>query len=484
MNLKSRILNVRSAFFLALILRAAYLVYNYSLHLPLVWEDGTLGGLCGAEMLSGRSISVPISLEDCRVVLQFGNYGMSMVHLVVAFLFGKSSLWALSILQSCLDAMLIFPLSQIGQYFGERTKISVAFLYAIWPVAIFMAAVPNWYFYLNAGAIVFSYYFIESVLIELKFSTWLKMGLLLFVVASCRQTFFMFPAIFSLFLLLRLITKKIDIVFSMSRVAFLASLILLSLSTYNYINFRISNGTSKGRDNWSHSFFMGVGERENYFMKENQLDGSDQSVTNWYIRKSGDTRNFFPAEDEIYKKWLKNSAIQFIVLNPCLYLELYLKRLLGILFPNFRIGVAADVDAVAQLESPMKRGERLSIVKTPKRFTAAGLFRLFQLDHSYFAAFVVRILVMILLPLGMFLGIVFASAQQRSFIFLLATPLVGIAAVLSFIRLPNWDHAACWSLMLPVTCFGFLSTISKFEKVFELKFQKQRFFSFMSIHLY
>ena len=454
-------------FLFALGLRLAYFIYNLNLDIPHVWFETTLFSLRIAEHIMGVVPSLDFDLERAKLCYNFDFRGVAFIHMALIWLFGKSSLNAVVLIQILLDACAVFFIGSIAHRLsGERLAKWAAIAYAMFPVAIYMTGTATWHTWINVGMIILSWALIEMWHCTTepepfqKRRYWFYASILLLtilILPHFRVTILFFVSFFSVWSLLpclkmqRTKDKALPLLMYFATCHFVT---LVSILFFYGINVAITGSTAFGRTSYAHSFFMGVGERPNPYAGKHRLDGSDASIIHFYMRETGDQGQFDALSTPRYKEWTRAKMIEFIKENKALYASLICKRIIEMFAPNFRISLVSDTEAMTSAEPESSRQERLSIIRSPGRFSWSSQKRLFQINKIYFFEFWIRIFTMTFLPVGFLLGLLCASGPQKWRFYLLLAPLVYFCVMLAWIRLPNFDHAAAWSVALSASVMG------------------------------
>lgn len=467
-----KIKKIYSVFFLALLVRAAYLAYNVSLDIPHVWFETTLFSLRVAEHLMGVPASIDFSLERAILCYNYDFRGMAYIHMLLIWLFGKSSLNTVTYIQAVLDSSMVFFIAALGQRLaGDKLAKLSALIYALFPLAIYMVGTAVWHTWINAGIIVSTWCFVEMVFESMNHShaassqrpskrllrlAAIAAGIMVIMPHFRVTTIFLygFLAVWSLLRWKRWNIASHSMRPRISLLGLCCLITALGLASYLGTNLLLTGSRSVGRTSYAHSFLMGVGERTNSYATEHQLDGSDGSVMQYYLRETGDTGNFDALSTTRYKEWTRAKVKEFVQTRPMLYLSLIAKRVMEMFFPNFRLTLVADTEAVAAIESPEKKAQRLAIIHSSLKFKPSMQIKLLQLDPVYFFEFWLRIFSVLALSFGLLLALWFGSAIQRFILFLYLGPLIYFCILLTWIRLPNYDHAGAWSALLPGCVLG------------------------------
>lgn len=460
-------------FISALCVRLAYLFFNWKWGYPPVWHNGVMSSLTVAELLTGHAPTYgplsPDALIDAQNNFQYDQRGLVLLHYGLIQLFGQSSLERLQVLQAVFDSLIACLITRTAwQCFGEKIGRRAAILYCVFPLAIYMSAVPSWYTWLNGGIVILGY-FVLALDSRLSFKKnfpmthpWLEWGVisLLFVFLSqFRSTVNFLPWFLMGWLALSaLIVREISVKKMVLPYFLVGGIVLGSFALSNGVlihNYRLV------RSFVAHSFLIGVGQYENPYSKEHLLDSSDQSVYDFYYREgpvpvSPDHKpsSWETVTSSAYTQWTEARMKEFIHGHSGIYAKLVALRLRDILFPNFRVTLFADTDATAKFEDPSIRTVRLQVLRSPDLSWVVKAAEFLKLSKRYFFEVLVRISMMIFFPVGLILAFVLGSRSQRLASFLMAGPLVYLGSTTSLLRLPVFDHAAGWACCFPAVVLG------------------------------
>ena len=181
------------------------------------------------------------------------------------------------------------------------------------------------------------------------------------------------------------------------------AVLLLSAST----NFIVRGEYSPVRSTFGHAFFTGVGQYSNPL----GMRDDDAAPVEWYARETGkkDTNN---GMDPAYNSWLNMRAKEFISDYPVLYGSMVLRRALRIIFPNMAFTLVTDLPSYTRLPRQQELVEmRKSMVVNNGWLSLTTVVQLIKNDPAYVFGLVCRILLMILLPIGLFSAIWLSRAR-------------------------------------------------------------------------
>lgn len=471
------------ALVVALVLRLTYLYLNTSLDLPPIWFSVVHSSLRAAEHFMG----VPLDqVQGLMGVPQAVNHyiheirAFTWIHMADLYIFGKTSLFRLSILGVLLDTISLICVYKCSAMVikPQMRQLShlTAWLYALSPVHIFMSVVPSWYTWLNFGVIYLVYYVLrafESRTINVQMADFLFTSAILIFLSQCRATITMMPFFFAAALML--IYLYSNIFYSVKNKFILrGSLATLGLGILINISYGLSNRIITGefflgRKHIAHSFLMGIGEQKNSFAITNNLDGSDNSVYQYYFDNHLTlSKNHEPTvtafSDVTYREWTRAQVKLFIIKYPVLYLRLILTRVVKQLIPNFRFSLVADVDAYAKNEPLEDRKNRLNLLKIDGDHSLKNILKFLTSSPLFVVDYSLRVIIMIFFPLSLIFGIKNLSklnlaVEERTKFIILLLPMAYMLITLSLIRTPNFDHAAAWSALLPICAAAFLKKV-------------------------
>jgi len=440
-------------FFLALVIRLAYLFYNLSWNLPESWANFARISVVAAETMLGKTPSFPgIPTESAWVAFHFDDRGLALLHMLFYKVFGKSLLLYVQLLNVFIDSLMVFPAIFLGKRLaGEKFGAIVGFAYAAYLPQIFTAVQPLWYAILNAGTFI-----LIAVAVRLYYSSsnggkrayffWSALIFLITISTSqFRSTVVFFPIFIGL----------ISAVFYRSQKKLLVSCFLtggiLTIFGGVTLNKQLAGTSTPMRTNIGHVFFIGVGEFNNPY----GLIEADDSAMNLY-RKSTGKDIFTNGAEGIneFDNWLKKRAIEFLKEHPFLYASMVLRRALKFLFPNYRLQRVADEEAyLANVQKTVTH--RTAITKSGRLFSIQGIKELWGQDKIFFFELIVRGLFFFMLPFGA--GIAVWRMQNRTILPLYLSGLFYGIATLAPLRGPVMNHYSVWSVTLPLVVWGWYS---------------------------
>jgi hypothetical protein len=154
-----------------------------------------------------------------------------------------------------------------------------------------------------------------------------------------------------------------------------------------------------------------------------------------------------------YNTWLSHRAVQFISENPLLYASMVIRRALGIVFPNMPVTVVADKPAYDMTTIELARtASRIKLQKQYGKISPTTIRILVSEDPFYIVGLFGRLLLMVLLPLGVILFLIFS--KRRALGLHTLVPLVYHIITLSPIYATPIILIPPYAAILPVVCIG------------------------------
>lgn len=439
-------------FALALVARLGYFFYNLSWNLPETWPNVAIQSLVAAEAILGRASSYPeFGAEAALNLFRLDDRGLTFFHLFVSFLFGKSSLHFLSVINILLDSTFVFfVIFLFRKIWMEKYAYFAGFFYATFLPQIFISIHPLWYTFLNLGnfsilSLAIWIYTKENPKFRHFFLCAFAVFLVTFFTSQFRSTIIFFP-LFLAVLSILLKGKKLVIFTPLFLGGILAILGSAQLNYYYVGKF------SPTRSNTGHAFWVGVGEFENPL----GIIESDDSVIQFYQKQTGKTLNYSSNDSFLeYENWLKIEAKEFVINHPILYLSMTLRRALKIIFPNFRLQRVADEEAYMNYVQKADAAKRMEITKTGKLFSLSGIVLLWKNFPEFFIELLVRAFYFFSLPFGLLLGFIY-SRNNPLLLLSISGFLYGILTI-SPLRGPVMNHYSIWTITTPIVFWGWLS---------------------------
>ena len=464
-----------SIFLLALVMRAASLVFNeVYLGFEPIWFSQSRSAIILALSELGRA-ALPsdvetyygTSVEQAKLAWPFMDRGLVYVHLILKWVFGQTSYLKLQILQLIIDAFMVFPIAAIGRRLGEdKVVLSSGIFYAIFIPQIWIATMPEYNVWLTYTFIMLTW--LMFVLLETCHQKALGQAVMAaisimvvgFVGAQMRSIAVLAPLGLAGWYWFSQCIQHRTIRIPSSHFKITLAIIFIGIGLVvgsSLVNGLVRGETSPVRSTFGHSFWAGIGQFDNSV----GVRDSDSSVAQFYTQETGisDTGNTGGVE---YNTWLTNKALEFIKNNPTLYFSMVVRRGLMILFPNMPFTIAADTPAYSLQEIEIERVKnRKALQAQHGRLSPALIFELVKSDPAYVIGLLFRVFLLLAFPLGVFGFLVLSPNRIAGMLalFPLAYVLITLAPfyMTPIVLVPA--HAA----VIPVIVAGWLLVFEKFN---------------------
>lgn len=455
---------ILTAFIVALLVRALYLIYLQSLNWPDQWFHVDRASYIMAMHMFGLPISSElqsqlIDLRGAQQEFMLNDPGLTYLYYFVGKLVGHPSFAAVQWLQVAADSCMVFPMAYIGRKLaGVHAGKWAAWSYVFFIPQIHINAMPHYSAWLTYGYILSTALFIfaETGSKTRKWARFTSACLVVFVTSFLRSSISFFGIAYVLLMTAGgLIFRR--------RMAW-SFLVLGLIVSGSFVIARskidLSGEGIPVRSTIAHSLMVGVGQFKNPL----GLVANDGSPFEWYKRENPGSLKHLeqfsaPTNSPEYNAWLMGRFKEFVASYPVLYASMVIRRALMILIPNFKLSPYADIAQYAIMFK--ERNDEITALSAnlSSRSTGLGekfriLWRIGQLELSYVVLLPFRFFFMLVLPIGLFSAL--WRPEGRQFLVAAMTPLLYAVGTVSWVYGPGHLHISAWAAVLPVVVLGWL----------------------------
>ena len=365
---------------------------------------------------------------------QLNDRGLTILYVAMNKIFGQVSYLHIKVFHLVLDALMVAPVMALANRIsGSRGAVFAGIIYALFLPQAQMAVSPDYNSWLGAGMIMMTWLSVR-IIEERQRSMFIVLLCMLVITNYIGNEFRSIVVLFAFgaagwlwlvevsarhTLLLPKACWKPIVAFAIVGVG------VMSISAS--VNYIARGEYSPVRSSFGHAFFTGVGQYENPI----GMSDSDKAPADWYVKETGKT-NINSTLDQTYNAWLGKQAKAFVVEYPALYSSMVARRAASILFPNMAFTLVTDLPSYTLLPRQKELVKmRKAVVAEHGWASIATLIHLIKEDLSYLVGLGFRVLLLIILPIGIFSAIWLAKSRAVSVFALL--PLAYGIITLSFV---------------------------------------------------
>lgn len=383
---------------------------------------------------SGFEDVFKITSADAMQSWFLNDRGLIFLYVLMHKIFGHVTYLHIEIFHLFIDALVVVPVMWLSNRIaGTKGAIVSGVIYALFLPQAQMAVSPDYNSWLGGLMIVMTW--LTAMLVEAKQkSKFIGLLCALIIVNFIGNEFRSVIALFSFgaagwFWLVsmgvhRTLLLPAERWTSIVALAATGIVVLLLSSTSNYM---VRGEYSPVRSTFGHNFFTGVGQFKNPI----NMRDSDAAPVEWYTRETGitDTNN---GMDPAYNLWLNEQAKKFVSEYPVLYSSMVLRRALRIVFPNMAFTLVTDLPSYTLLPRQRELVKmRKLLVENHGWLSKKTFVQLIKNDPAYVFGLGIRVLLLMLLPIGLLSAICLARSRAAAIFFTL--PLAYGILTLSFV---------------------------------------------------
>lgn len=395
------------------------------------------------------------TLEASLKTWYLNDRGLTILYVLIDKAFGHVTYFQIQVFQLIIDSLMVLPAMGVAKRVAGPTGAIVAGVaYALFLPQAQMTVSPDYNGWLGCAMITMIW--IAVLLIEAR-----KAGIILCLFSALVIVNFIgneFRSVVALFsfgaagwfwlvsigaqrslLLPKYRWKKIGMFVAAGMFVFMIT------SSINYIS---RGEISPIRSSLGHAFFTGVGQYPNPL----GMTDLDSAPADWYVRETGVTDINYSLNTE-YNEWLMERAKEFVSDYPVLYASMVVRRAWRILFPNMAFTVVTDILSYARSPRQLELAEmRKSLVAEHGWLSVTALTTILKADPAYIFGLCWRVLLLIILPIGLFSAI-WLSRSRGAAVFA-TLPLAYGIITLSFVYVTPPVVTGIHAAVLPVSAAG------------------------------
>ena len=365
---------------------------------------------------------------------QLNDRGLTLLYAAMNKIFGQVTYLHIKVFHLVLDALIVAPVMLLANRIsGSRGAVFAGIIYALFLPQAQMAVSPDYNSWLG-GTMVLMTWLSVRIIEERQRTMFIVLLCMLIIVNYIGNEFRSIVALFAfgaagwLWLVEVSVRRTLFLPKACWKpiIAFvIVGAAVMSISAS--VNYFARGEYSPVRSSFGHAFFTGVGQYKNPI----GMSDSDKAPADWYAIETGKT-DTNSTLDQAYNAWLSDQAKAFIVEYPALYSSMVVRRAVSILFPNMAFTLVTDLPSYTLLPRQKELVKvRKSIVAAHGWASMITLMELIKEDLSYVVGLGFRVLLLMILPIGIFSAIWLSKSRAVSVFALL--PLAYGMITLSFV---------------------------------------------------